>query len=137
MTYIIKFINIDEFLGFVSFTMVIVLGFSEILCAKIIDFNYVCSICYTFYPNNILLPLSYCVLFVWSYNIELLLYLQKYERYEEMEMNLLWIIQFINTEFFIEALLDHWVISLQITEHCKNWKSERCFYNHFVDHHCI
>ena len=33
-----------------------VLEFSEILCAKIVDFDYVCSICYNFDSSNI--PLS-------------------------------------------------------------------------------
>ena len=45
-----------SFLEFVSFTMVLVLEFSEILCAQIVDFNCVCSICYTFYSSNIPLP---------------------------------------------------------------------------------
>ena len=33
-----------------------VLEFSEMLCVKIVDFDYVCSICYNFDSNNI--PLS-------------------------------------------------------------------------------
>ena len=95
MTYIIKFINIDEFFGVLCIHNGNCFGSQWNLCAKIVDFNYVCSICYTFYPNNIPLSLNYykmnfwetyCTIFLVNCSCYIYLampWLQKYNKYSK------------------------------------------------------